>query len=204
MLTETYRRADEAEFRAGAFGGINFKFVIYYPFGTGGENKAMSDGIVQVYYGTGTGKSSAAVGQCIRLASRGLSAIIIQFLKGKDSEEFSCIERLEPEIKLFRFEREFDSYDELPASKKKEEKQNILNGFNFAKKVIKSGECDVLVLDEVLGLVDLDIVTVDDIREIINIGDYKRLILTGTKMPPELDQDADVISRIELEKDDTV
>ena len=57
--------------------------------------------------------------------------------------------------KLFRFERENESYDCLLDSQKKEERQNILNGFNFAKKVIDTGECDVLVLDEVLGLVGL-------------------------------------------------
>lgn len=42
--------------------------------------------IVQVFYGAGKGKTSAAVGQCIRAASLGQSVIIIQFLKGKDAE----------------------------------------------------------------------------------------------------------------------
>ena len=97
----------------------------------------MSQRIVQVYYGSGKGKTSAAVGQCIRAAGLGQSVIIIQFLKGKDAEEFSFLNRLEPDIKLFRFERENESYDCLLDSQKKEERQNILNGFNFAKKVIE-------------------------------------------------------------------
>ena len=71
----------------------------------------MSQRIVQVYYGSGKGKTSAAVGQCIRAAGLGQSVIIIQFLKGKDAEEFSFLNRLEPDIKLFRFERENESYD---------------------------------------------------------------------------------------------
>ena len=45
--------------------------------------------IVQVFYGAGKGKTSAAVGQCIRAASLGQSVIIIQFLKGKDAEELN-------------------------------------------------------------------------------------------------------------------
>ena len=94
---------------------------------------------VQVYYGTGKGKSSAAVGQCIRAASQGLSVIIIQFLKGKDSDEFSFLGKLEPDIKFFSFEKAEQSYDSLPASQKKEERQNILNGFNFAIKVLDTG-----------------------------------------------------------------
>ena len=123
----------------------------------------MGKRIVQVFYGPGKGKTSAAVGQCIRAASLGQSVIIIQFLKGKDAEEFNFLERLEPDIKLFRFEKSEESYDSLLPSQKKEEQQNILNGFNFAKKVIDTGECDVLVLDEVLGLLDFGIIEVSDI-----------------------------------------
>ena len=82
----------------------------------------MKKKVVQVYYGTGKGKTSAAVGQCIRAASLGQSVIIIQFLKGKDSEEYNFIDKLEPDIKLFRFEKAMQSYDELLDSQKKEEK----------------------------------------------------------------------------------
>lgn len=158
--------------------------------------------IVQVFYGAGKGKTSAAVGQCIRAASLGQSVIIIQFLKGKDAEEFNFLERLEPDIKLFRFEKSNGSYDELPDSQKKEERQNILNGFNFAKKVIDTGECDVLVLDEVLNLLDWDIVSAEDIIHLIQLkDDYCRLVLTGRRLPAEIAEHADVISKIELEKD---
>jgi cob(I)alamin adenosyltransferase len=158
--------------------------------------------VVQVFYGPGKGKTSAAVGQCIRAASMGQSVIIIQFLKGKDAEEFNFLERLEPDIKLFRFEKEMLSYDDLLASQQKEERQNILNGFNFAKKVIDTGECDVLVLDEVLGLLDVEIISVEDILHLIDLkDDYSRLVLTGRQLPEEIAQRADVISKIDLEKD---
>lgn len=164
----------------------------------------MSKTIVQVYYGTGKGKTSAAVGQCIRAASSGYSVIIIQFLKGKDAEEFSFLSKLEPNIKLFRFEKENEYYDDLLESQQKEERQNILNGFNFAKKVIDTGECDVLVLDEVLGLIDLGIISVEDIIQLIELRtDYVRLVLTGRSLPEELEPYVDVVSKIDLEKNTT-
>lgn len=164
----------------------------------------MSQKIVQVYYGTGKGKTSAAVGQCIRAAGVGQSVIIIQFLKGNDAEEFSFLKRLEPDIKLFRFEKEEESYDKLLDSKKKEERQNILNGFNFAKKVIDTGECDVLVLDEVLGLIDLEIVSVEDIISLITLrDDFSKIVLTGRNLPAELEPYVDIVSKIDLEKDIT-
>lgn len=161
--------------------------------------------IVQVYYGSGKGKTSAAVGQCIRAASSGQSVIIIQFLKGKDAEEFSFLSRLEPDIKLFRFEREDESYDDLLESQKKEERQNILNGFNFAKKVIDTGECDVLVLDEILGLIDLEIISIEDVIHLIQLrDDYSKLVLTGRSLPAELEPYMDIVSKIDLEKDTTI
>ena len=163
----------------------------------------MGKRIVQVFYGPGKGKTSAAVGQCIRAASLGQSVIIIQFLKGKDAEEFNFLERLEPDIKLFRFEKSEESYDLLLPSQQKEEKQNILNGFNFAKKVIDTGECDVLVLDEVLGLLDIGLIEVSDIIKLIELrDDYTRLVLTGRNLPEELRENVNIISKLDLEKDD--
>ena len=163
----------------------------------------MGKRIVQVFFGPGKGKTSAAVGQCIRAASLGQSVIIIQFLKGKDAEEFNFLERLEPDIKLFRFEKSEESYDLLLPSQQKEEKQNILNGFNFAKKVIDTGECDVLVLDEVLGLLDIGLIEVSDIIKLIELrDDYTRLVLTGRNLPEELREYVNIISKLDLEKDD--
>lgn len=163
----------------------------------------MGKRIVQVFYGPGKGKTSAAVGQCIMAASLGQSVIIIQFLKGKDAEEFNFLERLEPDIKLFRFEKSEESYDLLLPSQQKEEKQNILNGFNFAKKVIDTGECDVLMLDEVLGLLDIGLIEVSDIIKLIELrDDYTRLVLTGRNLPEELREYVNIISKLDLEKDD--
>lgn len=162
----------------------------------------MSKRIVQVYHGTGKGKTSAAVGQCIRAASRGQSVIIIQFLKGKDAQEYSFLKKLEPDIKLFCFEKENESYMLLPEKKQNDEKKNIINGLNFAKKVIDTHECDVVVLDEILGLIDVGIITVEDIIRLIEAReDYVRLVLTGQHLPDELMPYVDVVSRIELIKD---
>lgn len=161
----------------------------------------MNKKIVQVYYGSGKGNTTAAVGQCIRAASLGQEVIIIQFLKGRDAEEFSFLKRLEPDIKLFRFEKEQDFYLNLTREQQEEEKRNILNGFNFAKKVIDTGECDMLVLDEILGLVDFGIITVQDIIHLIELRqDYYKLVLTGHHLPKELIDYVDIISRIEQEK----
>lgn len=157
----------------------------------------MNKKIVQVYCGTGKGKTTAAVGQCIRAASMGYEVIIIQFLKGKDAEEFSFLSKLEPDIKLFRFEKEEEFYLDLSEEQQNEEKENIINGFNFARKVIETGGCDVLVLDEVLGLIELGIITTEDLIKLIQLrDDYVRLVMTGQKLSDELAEYVDIISEI--------
>lgn len=159
----------------------------------------MSNAKVQIFYGLGEGKTSAAVGACIRAASLGHHAIIIQFLKGKGLETIKFLNRLEPEIKLFRFEKEEEDYCNLSEEEKNEEKRNILNGFNFAKKVIETRECDLLVLDEILGLIDLGIISKEELTDLIDLREEDfDLILTGhcKNLPEELIAHADVVTEL--------
>ena len=44
-------------------------------------------GTTQIYYGEGKGKTTAALGLCIREAGCGKSVMIVQFLKGRDCKE---------------------------------------------------------------------------------------------------------------------
>lgn len=80
----------------------------------------------------GTRKDIAALGNAIRKASNGQSAYVVQFMKGQLDTEY--LTRLEPEVKVFRFERCSEGFDALDEAEKQEQKQNIQNGLNFAKK----------------------------------------------------------------------
>ena len=160
----------------------------------------MKNGIIKVYYGDGKGKTTAAIGQGIMAASEERSVIIIQFLKSRNREEMSFISRLEPEIKLFRFEKSDGNFVELPEEKKQEEIQNIRNGIGFAKKVLTTGECDLLILDEVLGLVEKDIITEDDLKALLECRGDTDVILTGITLNDEICVLADEVSKIETVK----
>lgn len=161
----------------------------------------METGLVKVYCGDGRGKTTAAIGQAICAASQGKTVIIIQFLKGRNEEELSFIKRLEPEIKLFRFEKSEDFYDQLTQAQQSEEVMNIKNGINFARKVVQTGECDMLILDEILGLLDNKIITIEDIKGITeNKGEEMELIFTGRFISDELMEIADSVSKVETLK----
>ena len=156
----------------------------------------MEKGLIQVYGGDGHGKSAAAMGRAIQLASAGKSVVIINFLKRNQNEEF--LKRLEPEIKIFRFEKSEEEFSQLSDERKQEEIQNIKNGLNFAKKVLATGECSLLILDEVLGLIDNGIITMEDLRHIIDAkSDDVSIIMTGRHLSNEVCQIADEIYQIE-------
>lgn len=160
----------------------------------------MEKGLVYIYAGDGRGKSPAAIGRAVQAAVEGRQVVIIQFLKGKGLQDSEFLRRMEPEIKLFRFEKSDENFDELPEEKKQEEIRNIKNGLNFAKKVLSTGECDLLILDEVLGLVEKGIVSVEELKAMLDCREDTSVILTGITLSDEICLLADEISKIETVK----
>lgn len=158
----------------------------------------MNKGRIFIYSGDGHGKSPAALGKAVMRAAAGEKVVIIQFLKGKGLEDTEFIHRLEPEIKIFRFEKSETDFSTLSDDRKQEEIINIKNGLNFAKKVLTTGECDLLILDEVLGLIDNQIISVDDLKSLLEAKtDETDIIMTGIELNQDLCGLADEVSRIE-------
>lgn len=125
---------------------------------------------VHIYCGKGSGKSSAAIGQAVKAACNGKSVIVIQFLKGKDAASLDYLKKLEPEIKLFSFDKFKKPFNDLTEEEKAEECIHIRNGLSYAMKVLTTGECDVLILDEILGLPKTGAITEEDIRKLIDLA----------------------------------
>ena len=155
----------------------------------------------EVYCGSGKGKTTLAIGQCLKASAKGKSVIIIQFLKGKERRELDFLEELDNlDIKIFRFEKMEQCYEELNDQEKAEEKTNILNALNFARKVIATQECDFLLLDEILGLLDYGITTEEAIGEILKMKDESmHILLTGRTLPDSLRKYADSITTLTTE-----
>lgn len=161
------------------------------------ERCDMGKGLLYIYSGDGRGKSLAAFGRAVQAAADGQQVVIVQFLKGKGLQESEFLRRMEPEIKLFRFEKSDENFESLPENKRLEEIMNIKNGVNFAKKVLTTGECNLLILDEVLGLVEKGIISVEELEEVLAAREETSVILTGITLNEELCKLADEVSRIE-------
>jgi len=161
----------------------------------------MRKGSVTVFCGNGKGKTSAALGQAIFGASVGKTVIIIQFLKGKTGEKIDFVKRLEPEIKVFSFEKSDMDYSSLTPEEQQEEVMNIRNGLNFARKVLTTNGCDILILDEVLGVVDKGIITEEELLALVEARDEgMEIVLTGIKMCEALYPYADDVVSIDVLK----
>ena len=136
----------------------------------------MEKELTEVYCGNGKGKTALAIGQSLRVATQGKSVI-------------------------FRFEKRECCYEDLTEEEKAEEKSNILNGLNFARKVVVTQECDFLVLDEILRLLDCGIITVEGIADILKHKDESmHIVMTGWNFPEELRPYVDVITTLNTEE----
>ena len=160
----------------------------------------MKKGNLYIYTGEGKGKSRAALGRAMQVAMAGGRVVLVQFLKGKGPENSEFLRRLEPELKVFCFEKSDENFEELSEMRKQEEISNIRNGIGFAKKVLSTGECDLLILDEVLGLVEKGILETEDLKNLLECRGGMDIILTGINLSDEICVLADEVSKIETVK----
>lgn len=158
----------------------------------------MKKGMIYIYSGEGHGKSPAAYGRALQTACRGEDVVIIRFLKGRGLSDSEYIRRLEPEIKIFRFEKSDENFISLSDERKAEEIHNIRNGLNFAKKVMNTDECSLLILDEVLELLNIDIITVEELKNILLCKpDGMDIIMTGATTKDAVYALADEVTKVE-------
>ena len=69
------------------------------------EVDKLEKGYVKIYCGDGKGKSTASLGRALVCASEGKNVFVVQFLKGRLTGELDFFNQLEPELKIFRFEK---------------------------------------------------------------------------------------------------
>ncbi len=150
---------------------------------------------VHIIYGAGYGKTAAAMGLAVKAAGAGETVTIVQFLKGTDAD-YSILSQFD-EINFFTFENSEKPYGQLTFEEREEQRAKAKNSFHYAKKVIDTGSADVVILDEVLGLLDYNILFEEEIEELLRTNSKVNLILTGRNCPDVLKKKASMLSRIE-------
>ncbi|MDI6840979.1 MAG: cob(I)yrinic acid a,c-diamide adenosyltransferase [bacterium] len=152
----------------------------------------MRIGTVQVYTGNGKGKTTAAIGQALRAVGHGLKVIMIQFMKGKiNYGELIAAKNLSGfTIEQYGLPTFVDK--NKPSQ---EDKELAKKGFKRAKMVIKSGDYDMVILDEINVAIDYGLVSLSELLELIKTKPKNvELILTGRYAPKEEIEIADLVT----------
>lgn len=157
----------------------------------------LENGYVQVYTGNGKGKTTAALGQGVRAAGDELTVYMVQFLKTFDTGELKSIKKLEPYFKIFRFETPRGFFWTLNNEEKAELKVEVQQEYKFCYDALEKKQCDVLIMDEIMGALSNNLVSVEQMLELIKIKPKSvELILTGRNVPEEIIQAADLVTEM--------
>ncbi len=155
-------------------------------------------GRIHVYTGNGKGKTTAAFGLAMRAAGRGLSVLIIQFMKGhSECGEIISAKRL-PGIRVEQFGTE-DFIDADMISEK--DRRLAAKGMERAKKAMGKKEADLVILDEINVAVHFDLVSEEQVLELIHAKPFDmELVLTGRYARPEIIRHADYVTEMKAKK----
>lgn len=154
---------------------------------------ALKKGFIHLYTGNGKGKTSAALGLCLRAIGRGLSCTFIQFLKGKETGELLAAKYL-PRFEFIQTGR--PDYDFRP---NEEDRRRAEGALNLVRERMEG--TDVLVLDEVVVAVHLKLIEEEELLSLIREKPEKlELVLTGRHASRRLIEVADYVTYFQLIK----
>ena len=151
-------------------------------------------GMVHVYTGNGKGKTTASLGLGMRAAGHGFRVLMIQFMKGDIKYgELEAAKHI-PGFEIMQFGRP-DFVD------KKNPAQIDIDlakkGLEHARKVVKEGNIDLLILDEIIVAVEWNLITAKDVVKLVKSRpEDMEIVLTGRYAPPEFIELADTVTEM--------
>jgi len=159
---------------------------------------ALKQGYVQVYTGEGKGKTTAALGLCVRALGAGFSVYIGQFIKGMKYSEILTLEKLSA---LFGEERlTVEQYGRGCFIKRAPEPEDIAAaglGLQKAMKAMVSARYNLVILDEINVASRYGLISEDEIAALLDARPASvELVLTGRYAPAFLIARADLATEM--------
>ena len=161
------------------------------------QTSQQTNGRIHLYTGHGKGKTTAAAGLCLRALGAGLRVLFVQFMKGRATSELKPLETLGATV--FRaptspkFMKEMTEAEQRACATAQEA--------NLAYARQQAPHYDLLVLDEVVGAISTDMVSLDAVLDFLrHRPDRLEVVLTGRNAPEPIRDIADYLSDISAEK----
>jgi cob(I)alamin adenosyltransferase len=152
-------------------------------------------GYIHVYTGDGKGKTTASLGLALRAVGSGLKVLVLQFLKGPGmTGERRAADILGPAFTVKSMGR-----DGLLQPGDVEEADHSLaaEALEEAAREMKSGQWDLLVLDEINTACALGLVSVDRLVALLNEKpEGMEVVLTGRGAPEQILEKADLVTEM--------
>jgi cob(I)alamin adenosyltransferase len=160
----------------------------------------LKKGLVQIYTGSGKGKTTAAFGLAWRMLGAGGKVYICQFLKPADLQtgEAALAVKLTENLTLDRLEQKWDMKAFLSDSTQTQQMQQaIAQKLSQIKKLAQQGRYDLVILDEIIFCLKNHLASFDDLQQIIQSrAAHVELVLTGSGADDKLIQLADLVTEM--------
>jgi ATP:corrinoid adenosyltransferase len=156
-------------------------------------------GYVQVYTGNGKGKTTAGIGLVLRALGAGLSVFYAQFIKGAKYSEIEMLERLgdnlAPGVRLTC--KQYGQGRFIMREPAPEEVEAAREGLREAREAMKSGEYQLVVLDEANVAAKLKLFAEEDLLALIDEKpEAVELVLTGRGAGEKVIEAADLVTEM--------
>ena len=150
----------------------------------------LKKGYIQVYTGSGKGKTTAALGLALRALGASLKVYIGQFIKDGNYSEVKTLRKLR-NIKIEQFGRGC-------FIKGKPKEKDIIcakKGLETIKKIISKRLYDIIILDEINIAQHFKLISTEDVINVLkNKPNNTEIILTGRYAPKKILNRADLIT----------
>ncbi|MFH0749224.1 MAG: cob(I)yrinic acid a,c-diamide adenosyltransferase [Candidatus Bathyarchaeota archaeon] len=173
------------------------------------EDEIMGD--IYLYYGTGGGKTTNALGLALRSVGHNHKVVIIQFMKWwKEVGEYKIKDRLMPYYEIYQFGR--PGWMQFKGEEKKvqvggvslpvrqiDDSDRVLakTALDFAFKTMQKTKPHLLILDEICLAVHSGLLSVEEVLGLLNHASAGTdIVITGRYASRELIDRADFVNEI--------
>jgi len=150
-------------------------------------------GYVQVYTGDGKGKTTAAIGLAIRALGAGWRVFFAQFLKAGGYSEHKALAQFSDHLTIKTYGRNVF----IKGEPEEEDRRLAQEAYQEIAEIVASGRHRLVILDEANVAVHYDLITVDQILDLIDRrAEGVELLITGRYAHSRLIERADLVTEM--------